>query len=148
MIEFEVIGEAVGKARPRVCRSNGGVRAFTPQKTKDYERKVRRAYLEQVGPGPVSLEKALEVEILIFVEPPKNTSKKRRDLMLSGGVRPTKKPDVDNVVKAILDSLNGVAYSDDKQVVSVRAEKWYAKKPFVWVMMEKTDEQEEKLCDV
>lgn len=33
--------------------------------------------------------------------------------------RDTFKPDIDNVIKLVLDALNGVAYDDDAQVVSV-----------------------------
>lgn len=37
-----------------------------------------------------------------------------------------KKPDVDNIVKIVADALNGVAYHDDTQIVSVLAKKVYA----------------------
>ncbi|WP_460268332.1 RusA family crossover junction endodeoxyribonuclease [Clostridium sp. CTA-17] len=39
--------------------------------------------------------------------------------------KPTKKPDVDNIAKIILDSLNGVAYKDDSQIVDLRIIKSY-----------------------
>ena len=42
---------------------------------------------------------------------------------------PLKKPDIDNCIKVILDSLNGIAYKDDSQVVSLKIEKYYADKP-------------------
>lgn len=32
-------------------------------------------------------------------------------------------PDIDNLIKAILDGLNGIAWEDDKQVVEVRAQR-------------------------
>lgn len=51
---------------------------------------------------------------------------KRHQLMAQRGVlRPIVKPDVDNVTKAILDALNGIAFSDDRQIVQVTCEKWY-----------------------
>lgn len=34
------------------------------------------------------------------------------------------KPDLDNLVKLVLDACNGIAYVDDGQVVDVRARKW------------------------
>ena len=50
-------------------------------------------------------------------------------------IRPTKKPDVDNVAKSILDSLNGMAYKDDSQVVECIVRKWYADEPKVKVKL-------------
>ena len=41
-------------------------------------------------------------------------------------IRPTVKPDCDNLAKSILDSLNGLAYHDDKQVVELVVKKYYA----------------------
>ena len=55
---------------------------------------------------------------------------------LSGAIRPTKKPDIDNIVKIVLDSLNGVAYIDDSQVVALLVEKHYAEKPCVEIILE------------
>ena len=48
-------------------------------------------------------------------------------------IRPTKKPDCDNVIKAILDSLNQIAYHDDTQVVDLQIRKFYSHKPRVVV---------------
>ena len=53
--------------------------------------------------------------------------------MLWNKIRPTKKPDIDNIIKAVLDALNGVAYKDDTQVVQVMATKKYRDKAFVEV---------------
>ena len=45
--------------------------------------------------------------------------------MLEKKQPPLVKPDIDNVVKLVMDALNGVAYDDDKQVVRQYAEKRY-----------------------
>ena len=58
--------------------------------------------------------------------------------MLDGKILPAKKPDIDNVVKAVLDALNGVAYRDDTQVVELHVRKSYSEKPRVEVSIEKT----------
>lgn len=44
----------------------------------------------------------------------------KKTAMLSGELLPTKKPDIDNIVKAVLDALNEVAYRDDTQVVELQ----------------------------
>lgn len=62
--------------------------------------------------------------------------------MLDNKVFPTIKPDTGNIAKSILDSLNGIAYLDDKQVVDLRVRvvylrvrKQYAEVPSisVWI---------------
>lgn len=107
---IKIIGEPVGKARPRFTRSG---RVYTPKATKDYEKKVAQAWKIN---GYGKTDKAVSVEIAVYCSRPK--SAKRRF--------PTVKPDVDNIAKIILDGLNGVAYEDDKQVVSLSIDKVYA----------------------
>ena len=55
--------------------------------------------------------------------------KKKIELMEKGEIRPTIKPDLDNCVKIVADSLNGIAYKDDSQIVSVVADKYYSDTP-------------------
>lgn len=50
---------------------------------------------------------------------------KRIYAIKNGQELPCKKPDIDNVIKIILDALNGIAYKDDCQVVEVIAVKKY-----------------------
>ena len=50
--------------------------------------------------------------------------------------RPTKKPDIDNVIKIITDALNGIAYDDDAQIVSLSATKFYDENPHVDVRLD------------
>lgn len=73
------------------------------------------------GSGSYPLERNLPliISILAIFPIPKYVSKKTKDLMLNGCLFPTKKPDADNVIKVILDSLNGVAYRDDVQICRV-----------------------------
>ena len=44
---------------------------------------------------------------------------------MEGLIRPHKKPDVDNIAKVVLDALNGLVYTDDKQVTDLRVRKRY-----------------------
>lgn len=75
---------------------------------------------------------------------PKSTSKKARTAMLSGQTYPTKKPDVDNVVKIVLDALNGFAWHDDAQVIDLHISKTYTERePFVWVGLNRAEMQKE-----
>lgn len=128
MIAFTVFGEPKGKGRPRFTR-NG--RTYTDSNTVSYENLVRYAYLEACGGNPKIHKGSVEVCIKAYFSIPKSESKKNKEKMMSGDIRPTKKPDIDNIIKSVLDGLNGVAYGDDKQVVTVIAMKHYSDIPSV-----------------
>lgn len=120
--EFIVYGEPQGKARPRFARTNKGVRTFTPQKTTEYEERVQLAYRQVYKDEPI--QKPVKVYIQAHFSMPKSWSRKKKVESLLH--RPTKKPDVDNIAKAICDALNGVAYKDDSQIVELNVSKYYA----------------------
>ena len=118
---FTVPGEPEGKARPKVNTKTKT--AYTPQKTRTYEAKIRGCYSLQ---GGGKYEGAVKVKVTAFFRIPKKYTKKERELIQAGKLLPTKKPDGDNIVKAVLDALNGLAYDDDKQVTSHEVMKRYA----------------------
>ena len=81
------------------------------------------------------------MKIRAYYSIPASASKKRQAAMEAGEIRPVKKPDADNVCKVICDSLNGVAYRDDTQIVDCMVRKFYGEVPRVLVTIEdiKTD---------
>ncbi|EOU1465279.1 RusA family crossover junction endodeoxyribonuclease [Clostridium perfringens] len=113
-----VTGKIRGKARPRICRGH----AFTPKDTVQYEKLVRECYKEQDGRY---IEGSIKALIIAYYKIPKSYSKKRVQAIRDGLEKPTKKPDADNIAKIILDSLNGIAYKDDSQIVELRVIKRY-----------------------
>lgn len=121
-VHFIILGRPVGKGRPRFTK-NG--HCWTPDRTVAYEREIKLAYWEAYGRRNFSSDKALAVEIVLYYVRPKSMTKAKRLLAQRGILRPIVKPDVDNVAKAILDALNGVAFADDRQIVQVTCEKWY-----------------------
>ncbi len=87
---------------------------------------------QQMAKGKMFSEDAmLEVDIIAYYSIPKSASKKKREAMLEHKIRPTKKPDWDNIGKIICDSLNLVAYHDDSAVVDARVKKLYGENPRV-----------------
>lgn len=120
---FEVTGEIVGKARPRMNTYTG--KAYTPTKTKNYEYLVKQSFLLKY-PNAEVLEGRASVSILALFQVPKSTSKKNSEKMLNKQISPTKKPDIDNIAKIVLDALNKLAYKDDTQVVDLNIVKAYA----------------------
>ena len=75
----------------------------------------------------------LDMRIKAFYSIPKSKSKKVKESMRKHIVRPTKKPDMDNVIKIIADALNQVAYRDDTQIVDCQCRKFYSDRPRVEV---------------
>ncbi|HHD2713896.1 RusA family crossover junction endodeoxyribonuclease [Clostridium perfringens] len=71
---------------------------------------------------PRRLYKAL---IVAYYKIPKSYSKKRVQAIRDGLEKPIKKPDADNIAKIILDSLNGIAYKDDSQIIELSVIKRY-----------------------
>ena len=134
MIEFIVYGPPHGKGRPRVGRAGAHVRMFTPQKTLAYESLVAHVGAVAMS-GRALLEGAVELRMFIEVQIPASWSKKKQAQALAGEILPTTKPDVDNVIKAIGDGLNGVVWKDDVQITDVITRKRYAEKPQVRVMV-------------
>lgn len=134
-IEFNVAGKVQAKQRPRF----NGKFAYTPKETIAYENWVKTCYLDKYR-GQKPLENPLKVKIIAYYEVPKSASKKKKLQMLHNEIFPTVKPDTDNIAKGILDSLNGIAYLDDKQVVKLEVEKYYSNNGYVAVMIEEMEE--------
>lgn len=131
--EFEMIGSITGKARPRMNTRTG--RAYTPSKTKQYEYFLRQWFIREY-PDFKTIEGRVKVSIIAYFEVPKSTSKKKAAEMLSNNISPTKKPDIDNIIKIVLDGMNKFAFKDDTQVIKLEVEKKYAETPRIYVKIE------------
>lgn len=124
-VSFFVPGEVIGKGRPRFTTVGRYTKAFTPEKTTNYENLVKLSYQEAYRDFRFPDDAQLVMEIVAVFPIPKSTSKKRAALMENGEIRPAKKPDCDNIVKSICDALNLVAYKDDSQIVKLQIAKRY-----------------------
>lgn len=131
--EFEVPGKVIGKGRPRLNTYTGIV--YTPTKTKDYETLVEEYFLLKY-PRFKLLEGRLKVSIIAYFTIPKSTKKSDINEMLENNISPTKKPDIDNIVKIILDSMNRFAFKDDTQITKLDVEKRYDLEEKIYVKIE------------
>ena len=132
-IEFTIPGEPFGKQRPRHSRVSGTT--YTPKETKLHEQLIQWEYRKQCRDRFLE---GTQIRIIItaVMSIPKSTPKYKRTDMLSGKIRPTKKPDWDNIGKLVCDALNGVAYDDDKCVCEAVVRKFYGCEPRVIVRLE------------
>lgn len=136
--KFCIHGDPQGKGRPRFSTVCGHVHTRTPDETVLYENLVKTEYRQQVG-VKFPDDAMLDVRIFAYYPIPKSASKRKRQAMLERKIRPTKKPDWDNVGKVICDSLNGIAYRDDAQVVDSMVRKFYGETPKVVVTIEEIE---------
>ena len=139
MIEFRYYGDAVGKARPRYSRRGDYVHTYTPRNTQVFEQAIqyhcktacRKDFPKYDRDTPV------KVSVTIAVGIPKSWSKKKREQAIENEILPTKKPDLDNVLKSLFDAMNGFAYEDDAQIVEIYAERFYTGgEPYIDVKVE------------
>lgn len=131
---FTIPGEPVAKGRPRVTRTG---HAYTPQKTRTYEGYIRDLWRANRAPA-LPTGQPIRVSVAAHFPVPKSTSKKKR-LGMEGAPH-IKKPDADNVAKAVLDALNGLAFEDDSRIYILNVAKRYTLgEPRVEVTMEWED---------
>ena len=119
---FTVPGKPRGKGRPRFRRAGNFVSTYTPKETAAYENLVA---LEYQAVGGKMIEGPVEVEVLAIYPIPKSAKRQDKEDMLRDEILPSCKPDADNVLKAVLDGLNGVAYPDDTHVVRAVIDRGY-----------------------
>ncbi len=131
-VYFVVTGNPVGKGRPRATSRGGFVRMYTDAKTLGFEAAV--ADEARIAMSNFELfDTPMQLQLSAYYPIPKSWSKKKRQLAVDGEIYPQVKPDLDNVMKAVLDALNGVVYADDSQVINLVATKRYSTDPRVEV---------------
>lgn len=131
MIQLVIPGEPMGKARPRMTRTGF---VYTPKKTVNYEILIKELFIIKY-PDFQPLEGPVRMSLSAWLKIPK-TSKKKVEAMESGEIRPTKKPDMSNILKSVEDALNNLAYHDDKQIVELEIEKRYSTRPRIELVIE------------
>lgn len=135
--QFTIPGPPKGKGRPRVTVRGNYAHAYTPSETVEYENYVKLMWRQQCRDA--FLDGAIKAEIIAYFSVPASASRRRAVMMLEGKIRYTKKIDCDNLAKAILDSLNGIAYKDDSQVCELSVRKLYGEVPKVIVLLTELD---------
>jgi len=120
--EFSIFCEPKGKARVRFTKLG---RPYTPKDTRDYEEYIRYCFASAY-PVAEPLDTPVNITVVAYLGIPKSYSKRRVEDCFNGVEPPCKKPDIDNIAKAILDALRHVAFADDKQVILMKVVKaWH-----------------------
>lgn len=117
---FVISGPPVAKGRPKFAVRGGHGMAYTPEKTRAWEKAARMIIKAQMRGNP-PLEGPIDAELWFGMPRPKTVKRKH----------PVVKPDIDNFIKNAFDAMNGIAFVDDAQIVRVNASKEYSFSPMV-----------------
>lgn len=136
MIKLTVPGKPGAKQRPRMTRTG---HVYTPKATRSFEDVVRQIAAVNV---PEPYTGAVRVHITAMFDIPASWSKKKQAESLN---QPhTQRPDLDNIVKAVTDGLNRIAYIDDGQIAVCCASKWWVQNGEACVIVEISEMEEER----
>lgn len=124
MMNFELPPK--GKARPKFTRTG---HAYTPKPTVLYENYLQIKMMEEMV-GHEIMTGPVEMEIYFAMPEPKSMRKKDKGQKLPH----VKKPDLDNLEKALMDAANGIVFKDDSQVWMKRSQKKYSTNPGISVV--------------
>lgn len=130
---LQMVIEPKAKERPRATIVGGHARIYTPHTTEGYEKEIRTAWIRQNGETP--FDGPVVMRIRCGMPIPKSATKTNKVKMIAKELRPTVKPDIDNLAKAIMDALNGVAYKDDNLIVDLVVRKFYTEAPCIAVVV-------------
>ena len=126
-LRITIWGPPCAQGRPRFTTIGGHPKAYDPQKSKNYKAYVRLTAIEAARKQGWLLNTDLPLKISIgaYMPVPAAKPKKWKESALQEKIRPTTKPDVDNIFKCITDALSGTVYKDDKQIVQAEIAKNY-----------------------
>jgi Holliday junction resolvase RusA-like endonuclease len=125
-VTIVIDGTAVAKGRPRMTRRGF---AYTPAATRKYEAHGRLAAQLAMNGRPIALPPRMVA--LVELPIPVSWSKRRRAVAITGDIRPTSRPDLDNFIKAAADAVSGIVVADDSLIVELDARKRYGSDPKV-----------------
>ena len=118
-MKFTIPGNPIAQGRPRFARFGKFVKAYDPKDSSDFKSKVA-LFAQRCGFSRP--EGALTVTIVFYMKRPKYLSRKADSV---DRIACFKKPDIDNLIKATFDGCKGILYTDDSQIQSVTASKYY-----------------------
>ena len=121
----------IGSPRPRFRNAGRFVQTYMPTSYTKH-----KAYIQEQMPKLLT-DKNLKVSLYFYFEPPQSWSKKRK--LIAIGTYKRTKPDVDNLIKTVLDAANNHVWQDDNQVVHIESYKMYAEESKIVMIIKEVD---------
>lgn len=133
---FRYDGIPKAQGRPRFARMGKFVKAYDPKDSRQYKDNIAAQIVAQ-KPVLIDREKPIRLWLSFYLPRPKGHYNSKGEIKLQHLPSfHTKKPDLDNMVKAIKDSLKGILWYDDSQVYFTEATKSYSDKASVHIIVE------------
>lgn len=128
-IEATIYVEPTAKGRPRVTVVGGHAHAYTPTGTRKAEQLIQALIRTELKPNFTGYDRdtPLAVYLTFYRERPKHLPKKV--------TMPITRPDLDQYIKLILDSLNKYVWADDSQIVNLHARKLFGSPPRIELLI-------------
>lgn len=122
--------EPMAQSRPRFARHGRGVVAYEKKEMKVWRSECSKLIEEAFGVEKLA-EGSLKIDAIFYIRSPKyiSSKKKLRKKLEAEKIFCSKKPDIDNYLKSLLDSMTGIVFKDDGQIVECRARKLYSLSP-------------------
>lgn len=125
MLIFELHTAPTPQKQTQFRRTPIGVRAYDPSRMtkKQIQWQVQPTAPKEPLAGPIGME------LTFYMPIPVHTTKLERAQMISGAIRPFKRPDFDNLAYLVTNALKEIVYRDDAQIVRCLIEKYYSEQP-------------------
>lgn len=149
-MKFEIPIEPKPQSRPRAAMRGGRATVYEDGKMVAWRKKCTE-FVRQNYDGPY-FDGAIKVEATFYMsapksmsEPPKPKSKTKKvqqyDNFINERIYVDKKPDLDNLEKAVYDSISkaGCVWTDDNIIVEHTTRKVYSPRPRIEIKVEKVE---------
>jgi len=132
-LKFKIPIVPMGQARARAARRGNHIHMYSSPKSVEYKESLQHYLINQLPEGFKIPD--IDVDIMVFaafcMPMLRSWSQKKRGKHLD---KPhTKKPDIDNLVKALFDAMNGIVWKDDSQVACLNVSKHYCADPGIYL---------------
>lgn len=136
MIDMTIDIKPLPQPRPRFARRGNFVTTYDTPKIKTYKKHIEIVVRNEMASKNIrATERPLIINLIFTFAPPKSYPKYKVKEVMSGKIKYTKNVDVDNLAKAVMDAINGVAYQDDRQVIELGVKKQYGEKDTVKIII-------------
>jgi Holliday junction resolvase RusA-like endonuclease len=133
-LKSPIVPKAQKRARSRIA-GNGKrqfVQVYKDEDQRNEEENFKAMLYRQLPDGFHPIQGAVKLDVVALMPIPSSSGRKYASYAM-GFYPHIKKPDLDNLVKQVKDCCKGSVWIDDKQVISLKADKMYSDAPG-WVI--------------